>query len=193
MFISPATVAVNRVTESLTSTGMPAAVVGVESGGKQDVPVHVADGEAVVLERRVDELDERAMAKLGFVLALPWKGDPSVTIYELNSLYVPPADLTGDELARAELARKAALTLVRSKVGHRLKYLLRLTRGKVMTPKKVEALVESDLKERYCLGDPNVASQHELARRPLRSVKAAAEELLPGEYKVTVTLFPHVA
>lgn len=184
---SLATVLEHLAAASYTKYGKFSQISGEFAGGKHKVPVVLDDygRQHQVMETAIcDDLVEKAVSDLGFLIAEPYLKAGYLVMFRANSMFNAP---------EGSLDADLSYRMINDQVAWDLKRLLRASLGLKLTAQKAKDLIEGYVRAVYCSASSvAVASFGELAMLPLSNVEVEVAEPQPGVFAAVVELFPHV-
>ena len=187
-----------RILDSATLYGWPAAIRGVEGGGLvEDLPYYTfktTDGDVALkcpVEVAISDRREKELSDLGFVALCHCKNRDYAAFFGTQSVQKPIQYSTSEANANAALSARLSYILAASRFAHYIKAIMRDKIGSFMTRGEVERYLNNWLAQYILLAD--VADPVSKARFPLREgrVDVISVPGKPGSFKATVFLRPH--
>ena len=187
-----------RILNSATLYGWPAAIRGVEGGGLvEDLPYYTfrtTDGDVALkcpVEVAISDRREKELSDLGFVALCHCKNRDYAAFFGTQSVQKPIQYSTSEANANAALSARLSYILAASRFAHYIKVIMRDKIGSFMTRGEVERYLNNWLAQYILLAD--VADPTSKARFPLREGRVDVMDVpgKPGSLKATVFLRPH--
>jgi type VI secretion system protein ImpC len=175
---------------------------GVESGGAvTDLPVHTfpTDDGGVAMkcptEIAIDDRREKELADLGLIPLLHRKGADFAAFLGAQSLQ-KPSQYEGPDgewaTANANLSARLPYMFAMCRFAHYLKNMVRDMIGSFKEREDMQRYLQTWINN-YVLSNPELVSEDERARRPLRDAAVEVQEVPgnPGYYDAKFWLRPH--
>lgn len=195
LWIPQTVLLMKRLAASYSTFGNGSSVIGVNSGGKETVPMWVQDGAKIVFEADVDELMEPQLSKCGTFAFLPWKYKDFAVLFAAQSGFVPTPSGDAAIDAAVALAGRLEYVVLKHQMGHRLKAKLREAIGdkKLSDTAAVKQFLEREFNQFLTPDARSVKDPAALARKPFRVIGIEVEEAGPGAFTAQAVMVPHVA
>ena len=188
-----------NINRSFKEYGWCSRIRGIESGGAvQNLPTHTfpTDDGGVDMkcptEIAIDDRREAELAKAGFMPLIHRKNSDFAAFIGAQSLQQPTEYDDPAATANANLAARLPYLFATCRFAHYLKCMVRDKIGSFQSRDSLESWLQSWINQ-YVEMNPGVASQSDLAQRPLAEAKVVIEEdpSNPGYYSSKFFLRPH--
>ncbi|MDR3518970.1 MAG: type VI secretion system contractile sheath large subunit [Azospirillaceae bacterium] len=187
-----------RITNAFAQYSWPAAIRGVEGGGKvEGLPTHTfktdegdialkCPTEIAITDRREKELND-----LGLISLVHCKNTDYAAFFGGQTVNLPKVYETNEANSNARLSAMLPYVLVASRFAHYIKVMMRDKVGSFMTKSDVEAYLSRWI-SMFVTADDN-ATQRVKAQYPLREARIDVYDVpgRPGVYRANVFLRPH--
>lgn len=188
-----------NINRAFKEHGWTVRIRGVNSGGEvKNLPSHVFDTgdgskdlkcptEVSITDRREGEL-----SKAGLIGLIHRQNTDKAAFIGAQSLYKPKKYESDEATASDEMSARLPYIFAVSRFSHYLKAMVRDKIGQ--SPDRLQ--LQRDLQQwinKYVSGNPESASEHEKAKKPLAGAKVEVveDELNPGYYQGKFFLKPH--
>jgi type VI secretion system protein ImpC len=187
-----------RITSAVAEFGWPAAIRGVEGGGKvEGLPTHTfqTDEGDVALkcptEIAITDRREKELSDLGFIALCHCKGSDFAAFFGGATTQKAKTYNTDDANANARISAVLPYILATSRFAHYLKVIMRDKIGGFMTAGNAQDYLNTWIAQ-YIVMDDGAPSSVK-AQFPLRDARVDVVEVAgkPGVYQATVFIRPH--
>ncbi len=187
-----------RITDAVAQYGWPAAIRGVEGGGKvEGLPTHTfrTDEGDVALkcptEIAITDRREKELSDLGFIALCHCKGTDYAAFFGGQTVQKPKTYNTDEANANARISAVLPYILATSRFAHYLKSIMRDKIGGFMTASNAQDFLNAWISQYVIIDD--TAAPSIKAENPLRDARVDVTEVpgKPGVYNATVFIRPH--
>lgn len=189
---------VQRVLDSATLYGWPAAIRGVEGGGLvEELPYYTfktTDGDIALkcpTEVSITDRREKELSDLGFIALCHCKNRDYAAFFSAQTTQKSRLYNLDQANANARLSSRLTYILAASRFAHYIKVIMRDKIGSFMSRMEVENFLNKWISTYVLLTDE--ADQIAKSRFPLREAKIEVVDVpgQPGSYRAVVFLRPH--